>query len=124
MKVYTTLATFFWFIRQFVIPNPFNVLGKGITIKISEVPIVLSPELMNWLADPVIFGITFGVVGLYYISGSAPAWGSVLYMLFYAIHIGLVYWVMSLYPMISLMILIVVGYVALHIAVTLFRIVR
>lgn len=124
MKMYTSLATIFWFVRQFAIPNPFEVLGEGLIITISEVPIILSPELLNWLADPIIYIVTFGVVGLYYIKGSAPAWGSVLYMLFYVIHIGLVYWVMSLYPIVWLMILIACGYVVFHIVVTIFRILR
>lgn len=122
MKIYTSLATIFWFVRQFAIPNPFEVLGEGLTITISEVPIILSPELLNWLADPIIYAFTFSVVGLYYIKGSVPAWGSVLYMLFYAIHIGLVYWVMSLYPIVWLMVFIAVSYAVLHIVVTIFRI--
>lgn len=124
MKIYTSLATIFWFVRQFAIPNPFEGLGEGLSIKISEVPITLSPELLNWLADPIIYTLTFGVVGLYYIKGSAPVRGSVLYMVFYVIHIGLLYWVLSLYPIVWLMVLIAVGYVVFHVVVTIFRILR
>lgn len=105
----------FWLIRQFYLPNPFEALGEGITVTISNVPILLTPDLLNLLADPIIFGITFGVVGLYYVSGSAPAVGSFLYMFFYCVHIAGIYLLLSLYPTIWLIVLIVVIYVALHI---------
>ncbi len=82
---------------------------------IGESPLVLSPEILNWIADPIIFAITFGVVGLYYISGSAPALGSFLYMFFYCVHIAGLYLLLSIYPTVWLMILIVGVYIALHI---------
>ena len=78
---------------------------------------MLSPDFLNWIADPLIAGFTFGVVGLYYISRSDPALGSILYMFFYALHIGLLYLILSIYPAIWLMILIGVVYFGLHIAI-------
>ena len=115
IKIYTALATLFWLIRQFVIPNPFEALGEGLTIIIGESPLLLSPELLNWIADPIIASLTFLIVGLYYISGTAPAVGSILYMVFYVIHIGLLYLLLSIYPTIWLMILIALLYIAIHI---------
>ena len=122
MKIYTTLAALFWFMRQFVFPNPFEVLGEGIAITIRNDVLILSPELLNWFADPIIYVITFGVVGLYYIRGSAPALGSILYMIFYTIHICLIYWVLSFYPTIWVMILIIIVYVVLHVSALIYRI--
>ena len=115
IKVYSTLATIFWLVRQFAIPNPFEALGEGLTITIGEIPLLLTPEILNWIADPIIAAITFGVVGLYYIKGSEPALGSILYMFFYAVHIGLLYLMLSVYPIIWLMVLIGVIYFVLHI---------
>lgn len=115
IKIYSALATIFWLVRQFAIPNPFEALGDGITIMIGEAPLLLTPEILNWIADPIIAAITFGVVGLYYIKGSEPALGSILYMLFYAIHIGLLYLMLSVYPISWLMVLIGVVYIGLHI---------
>lgn len=83
---------------------------------IGEAPVLLTPEILNWIADPIIATLTFLIVGLYYISGTAPALGSILYMLFYAIHIGLLYLLLSIYPTIWLMILIALLYLAIHIA--------
>ncbi len=98
-----------------MIPNPFEALDDGIAIMIDEAPLLLTPEILNWIADPIIAAITFGVVGLYYIKGSEPALGSVLYMFFYAVHIGLLYLMLSVYPIIWMNVLIVVIYIGLHI---------
>ena len=98
-------------------PNPFEALGEGLTVTIAEAPLLLTPELLNLIADPIIGAITFGVVGLYYKKGSAPAIGSILYMVFYAIHIGLLYLLLWIYPIGWLMVLIGVIYIGLHIGV-------
>lgn len=111
------MATLFWIIRQFAVPNPFDALGEGLAVTIGGTPILLSPELLNRVADPIIAGFTFGVVGLYYISRSDPALGSILYMFFYALHIGLLYLILSIYPTIWLMVLLGVLYICLHVAV-------
>lgn len=89
----------------------------GLTITIGEAPLLLTPEILNWVADPIIAAITFGVVGLYYIKGSEPALGSILYMVFYAVHIGLLYLLLNIYPIIWLMIVVAVIYIALHITI-------
>jgi hypothetical protein len=104
-------------VRQFAIPNPFDVLGEGLTVTIGGAPILLSPELLNWIADPITAAFTFGLVGLHYISRSDPALGSILYMFFYALHIGFLYLILSIYPTIWLMILIGVVYIGLHITI-------
>ena len=77
---------------------------------------MLSPELLNWMADPVIAAFTFGIVGLHYVSRSDPELGIILYMLFYALHMVLLYLILSVYPTIWLMVLIGVVYIGLHIA--------
>jgi len=84
-------------------------------------PILLSPEVLNWIADPIIAAFTFVVVGLYYISKSDPALGSILYMFFYTLHIGLLYLILSIYPAVWLMVLIGVIYIGLHITVTVMK---
>lgn len=110
------IAGIFYIIRQVAIPNPFDALGAGLPICLGESALLLTPEALNWLADPLIYGLTFGVVGLYYISGTAPVLGSILYMGFYCIHISLLYLILSCYPKKWLMIVIAVVYMALHVA--------
>lgn len=90
-------------------------MGDGLTIMIGEAPLLLTPEILNWISDPIIGAITFAVVGLYYIKGSNPAWGSILYMFFYAIHIGLLYLMLWIYPIVWLIVLVGIVYIALHI---------
>lgn len=109
------LATIFWFIRQFAMPNPFEALGDGLTITISGATMLLTPGILNWIADPVIFAITYGVVGLYYTKGSEPSWGSILYMFFYAVHIGILYLMLDIYPTVWLMVVMAFIYIGLHI---------
>ena len=82
---------------------------------IGEALLLLTPEILNWITDPIIAAITFGVVGLYYIKGSKPTLGSILYMVFYAVHIGLLYLMLSVYPIVWLMVLIGIIYIGLHI---------
>ena len=82
-------------IRQFYLLNPFEALGDGLIVNIGETPMVLPPEVLNWIAEPFMHVVTFAVVGLYYDRGSAPALGSFLYLLFYCTHIFLL-WLMSL----------------------------
>ena len=62
-------------VRFYYIPNPFSSLANG--------------EIINYAAEPFLHIVTFGVVGIYYKSRSNPAAGSLLYTLFYFIHVGL-----------------------------------
>lgn len=78
-----------------MIPNPFEALGAGLTITISGVPVLFPPFLLNLLAEPIMYMITYVVVGMYYDRGSEPALGSILYLLFYCVH-TFVLWLMSL----------------------------
>ena len=96
-------------------------MGEGLTITIAEAPLLLTPELLNLIADPIIGALTFGVVGLNYKKGSAPAIGSILYMVFYAVHIGLLYLLLWIYPIVWLMVFIGVIYIGLHMGVTILK---
>ena len=108
-------------IRQFYIPNPFEAIGDGLVVNVGKIPMLLPPELLNWVAEPFMHGITFVIVGLYYDRGSAPAFGSFLYLLFYCIH-TLLLWVMSLAGFaIWAVVLIVVLYIGCHIGVKMLR---
>lgn len=65
-------------IRQFFLPNPFECFGdKAI--------------LINWIAEPIIQMIAYAVVGLFYVKGSAPALGSLGYLITYVAIVGLLW---------------------------------
>ena len=117
MKAYISLSALFWFIRQFFIPNPFEVLGEGITVMIRGAPVLLTPDVLNWIAGGVIPAFTFFIVGLYYIKNSDPVAGSCMYMIFFCVHTGLLHLMALAYPAIWLIVLIFVVYIALHVAV-------
>lgn len=89
--MYKIIAAISMLIRQFYLPNPFEALGDGLQVEICNVSVVLPPSLLNWLAEPIMWVVTYGVVGMYYQRGSAPALGSFLYLLFFCIHTGLVH---------------------------------
>ena len=114
MKLYGLLSAVSLCIRHFCLPNPFDVLGEGITFVWQGTPILLAPILLNWIAELFLHPITFGVVGLYYDRGSKPALGSILYMVFYAVHTGVLYLLCCAYPLAFLMVLVGIGYFAMH----------
>lgn len=119
--MYTLMMTISTIVRQFCIPNPFEALGEGLTIFVGENPILLSPILLNWLAEPIMYLITYLVVGLYYERASCPALGSFLYLLFYCIHMWII-WLMSLAGFATwAVVLIIVAYVGCHIGLAKLR---
>ena len=114
-KLYVSLAGLFWFVRQFFIPNPFEVLGDGITVTIKGTPVLLTPDTLNWIAGLGLPAFTYLLVGLYYNRGENPALGSVLYMAFFCIHTWLLHLMSLAYPAYWLMILIGVVYIGIHV---------
>lgn len=119
--MYLTVATIFWVIRQFFMPNPFEVLGSGIAITILGSPILLTPEILNWIAGLFLPALTFAIVGLYYSRGSCPAWGSFLYMFFFCLHTFILYLMSWGYPSILFIVFIAVVYIGLHVAINIFK---
>ena len=118
-KLYSIIALISLLIRQFVLPNPFDAL-EGTVLTISGIDITIIPELMNYIAEVPLHTITFAVVGLYYKkSYNMPAIGSILYFLFYCVHIGILYvmckYSFSMFPCIAIILL----YIAFHIALKL-----
>lgn len=120
-KLYLTLAGIFWAIRQFFMPNPFEVLGEGITVTIADAPTLLSPDILNWIAGLFLPAITFGIVAWYYRKGSFPVLGSILYMIFFCIHTFILYLMSWAYPSIFLIVLIGVAYIGLHVGFEILR---
>lgn len=117
--MYKLMAIISILIRQFCIPNPFEVLGEGVNI--GERVMVIPPEVLNWGVEPLMYVVTFEVVGLYYDRGSAPAFGSFLYLLFYCIHTFLL-WLILLAGFATWVIaLVIVLYIGCHAGVKMLR---
>ena len=83
LSFYSLMTIISTFVRQFVLPNPFECFGDKAII-------------INWVAEPIIHVIAYGLVGLFYLKGSAPAIGSFLYLIVYCAIIGIL-WLMSLF---------------------------
>lgn len=115
MKLFKIVSVAFWIIRQFFISNPFEVLGEGIPVVLDGKEVFLTPDVLNWIAGLGLPTLTFGIVGLYYKSGTAPVVGSALYMIFFLMHTGLLHLVSLAYPKIWLIFFIVVLYVGFHV---------
>lgn len=73
--LYALVALFSIVVRQFFLPNPFECFGDYAV-------------LINWIAEPVMYAIAFGLVGLVYKKGECPFLGSILYLCAYALLIG------------------------------------
>ena len=59
--LYKIMAVISVFIRQFCLPNPFEVLGEGLAISIDGSVLLLHPEILNWIAS-----IFFSIIHFYY----------------------------------------------------------
>lgn len=59
-------------IRYFLLPNPFAYLENG--------------ELFNWAATIILLPITYGMVSVIYDRGSAPTFGSFLFLVIYLVN--------------------------------------
>ena len=91
-------------IRQFAFPNPFTPFGND-------------AELINLIVGGAFVPLSYFMVGLIYERGSAPAWGSILFTIVYAINTGVTYLVCLVYPTVWLMVLIAVANFALYLFV-------
>ena len=78
-------------IRNFLLPNPFESFA-GQEISAFGTKFIIEPITANWITEAILFSITFLVVGLYYKREmKMPTLGSILFLVFYCIHTGLVY---------------------------------
>ncbi len=90
--MYIAISSISWFVRQFILPNPFEPLGERFQIALGNIQLTMSPELANIILEPILYVVTFLLVKLYYKSGEDdPAIGSFSYFVLYCVHIGMVY---------------------------------
>lgn len=75
-KLYAIIAIISILVRQFYLPNPFECFGD-------------SAIIINWIAEPIIHAVAYGMVGLVYHKGDAPVLGSILYLGTYAVIAGI-----------------------------------
>lgn len=105
-KLYALMTVISVLIRQFALPNPFECFGE-------------SAALINWVAEPIMHAVAYGIVGLFYIKGSAPLLGSIAYLGTYALLTG-VLWVMGIFSFAWWwVLLIVIAIIAIVVALSL-----
>ena len=103
--------------RNLAIPNPFDNL-QGQTIEIYGIEFPVIPKVINILVEPILGVFTFIIVGLYYDrSEKTPLKGSILYLFFYWIHVGLISVIVKFNFSALLIILVITSYVFLHILI-------
>ena len=78
MRLYVLITIISIFIRQFVLPNPFECFGD-------------KAFFINCIAEPIIIVVSYLLVGLVYKKGSAPAIGSLLFLVTYAMIVGILW---------------------------------
>lgn len=121
-RFYSIVAALSTLVRQFLLPNPFDPLGEEFAITVNDVVMPLHPLVLNWIAEPFLHAFTFAVVGIYYRKGRHnPALGSFLYLLFYSVHVGMIYIVSSFGFARAAIIIVIVAYAALHIGINILK---
>ena len=114
--MYKIIAIISVIIRNAFLPNPFEPLGD-IVINIASASFTITPDLLNWIIEVPLHLFTFAVVGLYYLKGSCPSIGSIFYLIFYVVHVFLIY-ICSWFGFSWIVIIVVLLlYVVLHIGV-------
>lgn len=106
--------------RQFVLPNPFDPLGETFNVTIKSFTIPLTPAVANWIAEPFMHLITFIVTRIYYKPNfQDSSVGSLLYLVFYIIHIAILLLMsaakFSLWAVILLIALYIGGHIAINV---------
>lgn len=99
--MYHIIKLLSYFIRTFLLPNPFSPLGA-------------SAEIINIIFGIALVPITYCMVGLNYKKGSEPGFGSFLFLVVYAINSLVTYLVCKAYPNTVLMVVIVIVYLVLY----------
>lgn len=84
--MYRLISILSLIIRQFILPNPFeSFAGQDITF--FGLKLVIEPLLANWIAEAILFPVSFFIAGLFYKREmKMPALGSFLYFVFYCLH--------------------------------------
>lgn len=99
--MYKIIATISVLIRQFVLPNPFKSFG------------LIGSIVANLIAEPIVHILAFGLVGIFYARGTAPALGSFLYLICYAVITGTLYLMaMFAFSLSSIIFILLIVYVA------------
>ena len=119
--MYKIIALLSLIIRNAFLPNPFEPLGD-IVINIASASFTITPDLLNWIIEVPLHLFTFAVVGLYYLKGSCPSIGSIFYLIFYVIHVFLIY-VCSWFGFSWVAIAVVLSiYFLLHLVINVFKV--
>lgn len=75
--MYSIISAISVIIRLFVLPNPFATVKYG--------------SIINVIIEPILYKLTYSIVGIYYSKNSNPVCGSLLYFFFYLIHVGILH---------------------------------
>lgn len=96
-RSYAFVAVISYFIRQFILPNPFsNLFEPGIS------------ELVNWTFGGILIALAYNLTGTWYVSKKRDYWkGSLGFLINYSILTGLilfitrfitnVYWILGIF---------------------------
>lgn len=116
--IYKVFAFISFLVRNLAIPNPFDNL-QGQTIEIYGIEFPVIPKVINILVEPILGVFTFIIVGLYYDrSEKTPLKGSILYLFFYWIHVGLISVIVKFNFSALSIFLVATFYVILHILIS------
>lgn len=119
--MYKIIAFISVIIRNAFLPNPFEPLGD-IVLTIADIPFTITPDMLNLIIEAPLHLVTFAVVGLYYLKGSCPSIGSIFYLVFYVVHVFLIY-ICSWFGFSWIAIVVVLSiYFLLHLVINVFKV--
>lgn len=78
--MYQLISTINYFIRENIMPNPFEFISENSLI-VMTFSAIIGSKILHKLA--------FNMCGIFYTKGEAPTLGSILYMIFFSLNAGL-----------------------------------
>lgn len=121
--MYTIISFLSRFIRENMLPNPFEVLCEEFNVDFFGLVVPMTPDLFMFLLETFVLGsVTYFIVGRYYRKGvNSPVRGSILYLSFYCLHIGLLHLMSMFYFNAVACGIIIAVYLILHIIVLYYK---
>ena len=95
--MYQLINTINYFIRENIMPNPFEFISDNHLIVMIFLTII---------GNKILHRLTFNMCGIFYTKAKAPILGSILYMIFFSLNLGLLIFIGIIFKKITIIIMV------------------